>query len=225
MQAYMETIFDLFYLTSVISLGYIMLRNNKGNKKIKLFGTMAILLGGGDAFHLLPRSYALFTGGLEAHAASLGLGKMITSITMTVFYLILYRIFLKHYKVKENRNLSYLLYFMAFLRIGLCLMPQNQWLSYHSPLNWGVYRNIPFLFIGLILIYLFAGERKEDNFKNMALSVTLSFLFYIPVVLWAKAFPLVGILMIPKTLAYLYIVVMGYREYLSISKGQLKEAD
>lgn len=37
--------------------------------------------------------------------------------------------------------------------------------------------------------------------------------FYIPVVLWAGTFKVVGMLMIPKTLAYVWIVAMGYPDY------------
>lgn len=43
-------------------------------------GIMAIILGAGDAFHLIPRAYALLTTGLEANAVALGIGKLITSI-------------------------------------------------------------------------------------------------------------------------------------------------
>ena len=35
--------------------------------------------------------------------------------------------------------------------------------------------------------------------------------FYIPVVLFADAMPLIGMLMIPKTCAYVWTVVIGYR--------------
>ena len=45
----------------------------------------------------------------------------------------------------------------------------------------------------------------------MWLAIALSFLFYIPVVLWADAMPMMGMLMIPKTCAYAWIVVMGFR--------------
>ena len=44
----------------------------------------------------------------------------------------------------------------------------------------------------------------------MWLAVSLSFAFYIPVVLWADAVPLMGMLMIPKTCAYVWIVWMGW---------------
>jgi hypothetical protein len=47
----------------------------------------------------------------------------------------------------------------------------------------------------------------------MALAVVLSFAFYIPVVLWAQVNMLIGMLMIPKTLAYLWIVFIGFGEF------------
>lgn len=44
----------------------------------------------------------------------------------------------------------------------------------------------------------------------MWLTIVLSFGFYIPVVLWADAIPLIGMLMIPKTCAYVWTVLIGY---------------
>lgn len=49
-----------------------------------MFGIMAVLLGSGDAFHLVPRAVALCTTGLENFTVQMGLGKWITSITMTI---------------------------------------------------------------------------------------------------------------------------------------------
>ena len=43
----------------------------------------------------------------------------------------------------------------------------------------------------------------------MPLAVALSFGFYVPVVLFSSIVPAVGILMIPKTLAYVWIIFMG----------------
>ena len=57
-----------------------------------MFGIMAVLLGSGDAFHLVPRAVALCTTGLENFTVQMGLGKWITSITMTIFYVVLYHI-------------------------------------------------------------------------------------------------------------------------------------
>lgn len=58
MQAIMETLFDIFYLTSVITLGVLMVSRKQAKKQYQLFGIMAILLGFGDAFHLIPRAFA-----------------------------------------------------------------------------------------------------------------------------------------------------------------------
>ncbi len=213
MQAHMETLFNMIYLFTVIFLGTQMLLNSKGNMEVKLFGIMAVVLGLGDSFHLIPRSYALFTTGLEAHSASLGIGKLITSITMTVFYLLLFEFWKIRYKKNNQQILSYGIYGLAVLRIILCLFPQNQWLSFYPSVIWGIYRNIPFAIMGLLILYHFyqdAKASKDKAFRWMWLAITLSFGFYIPVVLWAKDLTWIGSLMIPKTLAYVWVVWMGY---------------
>lgn len=38
---------------------------------------MAVTLGAGDAFHLIPRAVALCTTGLDSFTAALGIGKWI----------------------------------------------------------------------------------------------------------------------------------------------------
>ena len=50
MQAIVETLFDAVYLISVITIGVLMIRGNKGNAQFKLFGLMAVVLGAGDSF-------------------------------------------------------------------------------------------------------------------------------------------------------------------------------
>ena len=42
------------------------------------------------------------------------------------------------------------------------------------------------------------------------ITIVLSFGFYIPVVLWAEVVPAIGMLMIPKTCAYVWTVLIGY---------------
>lgn len=215
-QALGETIFDVCYLTFVITLGVIMATRGAKNPLVKKFGLMAILLGAGDAFHLVPRVYALWTTGLAANAAALGIGKWITSVTMTVFYLILYYIWRERYNVTGKKALTVTMWALTLLRIALCMLPQNEWLSSSPPLLWGILRNIPFAIIGAIIIVLFVQETKRANdkvFRFMPLAVALSFAFYIPVVLFASSIPALGMLMIPKTLAYVWIVLMGWRLY------------
>lgn len=213
MQAIGETAFDIVYLTLVITIGIIMLIKSKGSKQFRLFGIMAITLGCGDAFHLIPRSIALLSTGLEDYSFFLGIGKFITSITMTIFYVILYYVWRERYNVKDKSDMTFLVYALAIIRIILCLFPQNNWATNSSPLSWGIYRNIPFAILGLVIILLFLKSANENNdkpFKFMWLTIVLSFGFYIPVVLFADKVPAVGMLMIPKTCAYVWTVLIGY---------------
>lgn len=213
MQAIVETLFDTIYLIGVVTLGIIMVIKSKGNKQFRLFGIMAVVLGLGDSFHLIPRAIALCTTGLDNYTVALGIGKFITSITMTVFYILLYYIWLIRYQVNDKKEYTILIYVLALLRIALCLFPQNAWTSAASPLLWGIYRNIPFTLMGLFIIYLFYSSSQSNNdrlFKHMWLTIVISFGFYLPVVLFADAIPLIGMLMIPKTLAYVWTVLIGY---------------
>ena len=212
MRAIAETTFDIVYLISVISIGVWMIRNCRGVAQYRLFGWMAVVLGTGDAFHLVPRALALCTTGLDSYTAALGLGKWITSVTMTIFYLLLYQVWRLRYQVRGREKLTALVYLLAGLRILLCMLPQNRWLSADAPLSWGIYRNIPFALLGLVIILIFyrsARQKGDEAFRWMWLTILLSFGFYIPVVLWADAFPLIGMLMIPKTCAYMWTVLIG----------------
>lgn len=214
MQAFGETLFDVVYLVLVITVGIKMIRQSKGDRQYRLFGIMAVTLGCGDAFHLVPRAYALCTTGLENYTAALGISKFITSITMTVFYILLYYVWRNRYKIEGKKEITIAVYLMAALRIILCLFPQNAWTSADAPLSWGIYRNIPFAILGLIVIVLFyrsAKEHKDRDFRWMWLTIVLSFGFYIPVVLWADTVPAIGMLMIPKTCAYVWTVMIGYQ--------------
>lgn len=218
MQAIVETLFDTIYLITVITIGIVMIRKNNGNKQYHLFGIMAVVLGAGDSFHLIPRAFALCTTGLENFTVALGVGKFITSITMTIFYILLYYVWRIRYQIKGKNEITIIVYLLSGLRIFLCLFPQNQWLSATSSLSWGIYRNIPFALLGLLIIVLFyksAKEQKDSKFQWMWLTIVLSFGFYIPVVLWADKIPIIGMLMIPKTCAYVWTVFIGYRAMLT----------
>lgn len=213
MQAIIETLFDTIYLIGVITLGILMIRKSNGNKQYLLFGIMAVVLGLGDSFHLIPRALALCTTGLENYTFALGMGKFITSITMTIFYILLYYVWRLRYHIQGKNNITIAVYVLAIIRIALCLFPQNAWTSASSPLSWGIIRNIPFTMLGLIIIYLFyksAKETHDSDFRYMWLTIVISFGFYLPVVLLADIIPMIGMLMIPKTCAYVWTVYIGY---------------
>lgn len=213
MQAIFETLFDIVYLVTVITLGILMIKGSKGRRQYLLFGIMAVTLGFGDAFHLVPRALALCTTGLESYTAALGIGKLITSVTMTLFYVLLYYVWRARYEIKGKPGITAAVWGLAAVRIALCLMPQNAWTSPDAPLSWGIYRNIPFALLGALIVVLFfrsAQKNKDKSFKFLWLTVVLSFGFYIPVVLFADAIPLIGMLMIPKTCAYVWTVLIGF---------------
>ena len=214
MQAIVETLFDTVYLISVITIGLTMIRQSGQRGQYRLFGLMAVVLGAGDAFHLVPRALALCTTGLDSFTAALGAGKLITSVTMTIFYILLYHVWRSRYHIQGKGGVTAAVYLLSVLRIVLCLFPQNRWLSAQAPLSWGIYRNIPFALLGLLIVVLFYQSAKEQGdtaFRHMWLTIVLSFGFYIPVVLWADSIPLIGMLMIPKTCAYVWTVLIGYR--------------
>ena len=96
------------------------------------------------------------------------------------------------------------------------MMPQNQRLGAEAPLAWGIYRNMPFALLGLLVIVLFYRSAKDSGdkaFRWMWLTIVMSFGFYIPVVLWADTIPLMGMLMIPKTCAYVCADILYWRSY------------
>lgn len=62
----------------------------------------------------------------------------------------------------------------------------------------------------IVLFYRSAKEHRDKPFRWMWLTIVLSFGFYIPVVLWADIIPMIGMLMIPKTCAYVGTVLIGY---------------
>lgn len=109
------------------------------------------------------------------------------------------------------------------MRVLLCLMPQNEWTSPDAPLKWGIFRNIPFALLGAIVVVLFfrsAGKNGDRSFRLLWLTVVLSFGFYIPVVLFADAVPLIGMLMIPKTCAYVWTVLIGFNSMKGSNKNE-----
>ena len=205
----MEAIFCVAYLICTSILGICILKKAKGDKESKLFGIMTLVLVSGDSFHLVPRIMAAIDKAGD-YSKAMGIGTLITSVTMTIFYVILYFLY-EMRSNKKNKPLMISMMVLAVVRIILCLMPQNDWTG-ESPVSWGVYRNIPFVIMGIIMIALYFQRRDDKPYRFMWLAITLSFAFYLPVVLWADVSPMIGMLMLPKTCMYVWMVVMGYRD-------------
>ena len=202
---YGESSFDILYLLFAVTSGIIILIRAK-NKTERLMGLSALLLGCGDAFHLIPRVLNYFVNG--DFTASLGAGKLVTSVTMTLFYVLLYYIWLGIYREIRSPGLTACIGISAVVRIVLCLFPQNGWLENSSDITWGIIRNVPFVFLGAVICILFFRKRNEEKtFKFFWLYILLSFLFYIPVAVAAGLVPMLGMLMLPKTICYILMIV------------------
>ena len=96
---------------------------------------------------------------------------------------------------------------LALVRIVLCLFPQNNWLQNSSDMTWGIIRNVPFVFLGAVICWLYYGKRTERNpLRPMWIYILLSFLFYMPVAVAAGILPILGMLMLPKTVCYILMI-------------------
>ena len=131
---------------------------------------------------------------------------------MTVFYVLLYRLWLHVYGERERATLSAAVYALAAIRIVLCLLPQNGWLQNESSVLWGTLRNIPLVALGVIVICLYFKNRKQvRTLRFVWLWITLSYLFYIPVAVAASLVPMLGMLMLPKTVCYMILFAVFWK--------------
>lgn len=210
MPALPESIFDILYLLFAVISGIWLLTKARDNRLLRIFGVMTLLLGCGDAFHLVPRVLNYWTSG--DYTAALGIGKLVTSITMTLFYLLMEYARRLRYRIEGDKAPLYTVWALTGVRIALCCFPQNEWTSASPSLMWGIIRNIPFVILGVLTVMLWFRSAKGDQpLRWLWLAVLLSFGFYLPVVLWAHTAPLVGMLMLPKTCMYIWIIVMFRR--------------
>ena len=155
-----ETIFDITYLGTVLASGVLLcLSSGIGSLRWR-FGLIALILGAGDAFHLIPRIHAMWDGKMRDHTAALGLGKLITSVTMTVFYLLLWNVGTEYFAGVVHVHMTAAVCILAALRIALCLLPQNRWMSESPPLKWAIWRNVPFFMLGMSVMALFAAGSR-----------------------------------------------------------------
>lgn len=215
---YGESTFDVLYLLFAAISGCVLLAKAR-NRTERLMGLATLILGCGDAFHLIPRVLNYFS---EADmTAALGIGKLVTSVTMTLFYVLLYYVWLGYFGAKEDKRVTCVVWVLAAARIALCAFPQNGWLQNSSNLTWGIVRNVPFVILGAAICLQYFRKRNDSRrMRAVWLYILLSFLFYIPVTVGASAVPLLGMLMLPKTVCYILLILTFL---LAVLKDQPKE--
>ena len=206
---YGESLFDILYLLIAIPGGMALLRKARTGVE-RLMGWAVLILGCGDAFHLVPRVLRYFVA--ADFTVALGVGKLVTSLTMTVFYVLMYHIYLGCFAKPERKNVTRIVYALLAVRVLLCLFPQNGWLQNESGVLWGILRNLPFVALGALIVALFYNVRGDSHrFRNVWLYIALSFLFYIPVAVAAGLVPMLGMLMLPKTVCYILLIAVFWQ--------------
>ena len=208
----MEAVFDVSYLIFDLAAGVLFFAFSQGRSLFHLYGILTFTLFGGDAFHLIPRVVRAVKGSSEKIEKLLGIGLQIASITMTIFYVILLFIWKQmFYELEAPVVLEGLIWGSALLRIVLCLLPQNNWCGGEGSRKLSILRNAVFAVTGLstAALYVISGNTYGYHMTRMAAAIVLSFGCYLPVTLLGRKMPKIGMLMIPKTCAYVWMLVMG----------------
>lgn len=177
-----------------------------------LYGILTLTLCGGDAFHLIPRVVRAFKGSNDKIKKQLGIGLQVSSITMTVFYILLLYIWKNTFtEIKAPVALELIIWISALIRIFICFLPQNNWCTDEGNMKLSVIRNSVFALtgIGVIILYVVSGNKYDFHMTRMVAAIIISFGCYLPVTLLSKKMPKLGLLMIPKTCAYIWMIVMG----------------
>lgn len=130
-------------------------------------------------------------------------------------------LFYHYYEIKSGKHdktKKLIIYILSFLRILLVLLPQNNWGTPEGNFTFNILKNIPFSIMGILLIYWTYNERNKNGLKHMSILIFFSFLFYAPVVILSKTIPAIRALMMPKTVAYLLIVILGVNLVIILNK-------
>ena len=208
----MEAIFDAVYLIFDLVAAVLFFIFSQGNMLFILSGILTLTLCGGDAFHLVPRIIRAVHGSNEKIKRQLGIGLQVSSISMTVFYIIL--MYIWKFTFPEFRIpvvIEAVIWISAVVRIVICMFPQNNWCTDEGNMKLSIIRNAVFAVtgIGVICLYAISGNTYGYHMTRMVAAIIISFGCYLPVTLLSKSKPKVGLLMIPKTCAYMWVIAMG----------------
>ena len=224
MRMWMEISFNIAYLVVVWAMVVAMVRRQPyvtpaDQPVTRLFIWAFTLLALGDTGHVGFRVWAYALGDLSSTVSLLareislvGVGALATAYTVTLFYALMLMIWHKRYD-KPYGWFGGLLWAAAVFRLVIMLFPANEWNSVVPPQDWSLLRNVPLVIQGLGVAYLILRDARaagERPFIWIGVMILVSYAFYLPVILLVQQNPLIGMLMIPKTLAYVAIAFIAY---------------
>jgi hypothetical protein len=223
----MENVFNAAYLITVWVLVALMA---KGCARLSAvdrplgahFLLAFVLLAAGDTFHVGARLVTAVLGGSRATvmvggvaSSFIGLGMLATAYTVTVFYMVL----AEARKLRSGRRADAAFWIMEVLlgvRLVVMALPGNNWESPVPPVGMGLVRNLPLAVAGVLMAILFIAEGRKGAdraWEGFGWAMIASYGFYTPVILFAARIPMLGLLMIPKTVAYVVMGIIAYRRY------------
>lgn len=198
------------------------------------------LLAFGDLFHLGFRIIVYFAGwGPDYYLTNIlfAIGYIITGITMTYFYIAIFHmwsaIYGDSYSTPSTIYILMIIEYAAFLaRIFLIFLPFNRWYQGDATVDFGfdfrIISSIPIYVVGIITVYLLlTSSRKElKNPKNIdpelnkgnfnaSIWYIVSYVTYSITNFFVAIYPLTGLFMIPKTIAYLLAFYYHYKSMLN----------
>jgi hypothetical protein len=237
MLMWVEVVFNVLYLLTVWGLVIAMTRRldevRTTNLPVARYFILAFaLLALGDTGHVGFRVWAYALGNLEAEISLfgfnlglVGLGALSTAITVTLFYLVMLFIWSAHFR-QPLGIFGAILILSVGARFVIMAFPQNQWNSTVPPQPWSIWRNLPLVVLGLGVAYLIlrdARKQADRTFMWIGIMILVSYAFYAPVILFVQQIPVIGMLMIPKTLAYVAIAIIAYRSIFQGREQFMKE--
>ena len=212
----------------------------KHNNAWKWIFAAYFLLGFGDLFHLGFRIYNYFRGftvGDPFYMITLGLGYIISGLTMTYFYIATFHAWSysygKSYSTPAKIKFFTIILYVAFiLRVILILLPYNHWFEGDGTIDFGFnfrwITAIPIYIIGIISVYLLFKDSRSEMKENKGIDPQLnsgnfhasiwymvSYVTYSITLFLVAIFPLTGLFMIPKTIAYLVAFFYHYKTMLN----------
>lgn len=232
---WIEIAFNITYLIIVWGLVITMFRrrgelSSDRRRQANLITTAFALLALGDTGHVGFRVWAYALGGLESQVTILGYtfslvgaGALMTAVTVTVFYVLM----LEVWRVRFNRRYGTFEYFLliaAATRLYMLTLSINEWWRVVPDQPWSTIRNIPLMILGLGVAYLILRDaiaKHDTTYRWIGISILVSYACYLPVILFVQQVPEIGMLMIPKTLAYLAI---GFLAYFDLYQSNRRDA-
>jgi len=225
LKIWMETGFNIAYLIIIWCFIAAMFRRwsnvDPKDKDMALAVLLAfIFLAVGDMGHVGFRVIAFSMGGLDATLNLFGnpvklapLGSIATAWTFTLFYVCMVFMWKARFK-KRFGPVAWIIFSLAIIRSLIMLLPDNSWDSQNIQEPLYTLRNIPLIMMQVGTVYLMLRDAlpaRDAIFKWIGIMIIVSLVCYAPVVAFVKTYPNVGMLMIPKTIAYLVIAYISLR--------------